>query len=560
VNERIHTQVRPEQKASSFAPTRSRLLQRKCACGATPGVDGECAECRSQRLLGSQRPSGSQSGPSEVPPVVHEVLASPGQALDAAARGFMEPRFGHDFSKLRVHTDAKAAESAQAVNALAYTVGHDVVFGAMEYAPQSVEGRRLLAHELAHVVQQQHSGDPTNLTIGPSEGVLEHEADRAASDVAAGEIVARLSTSSTSRSVQRRGGGSVGVVPQPVGTQLPVQPNPNSPKEMYERSQLYGAQRRLGMKGLADPIPTFQSGGSPPDFITKTDRTHKTALLSGREVETPTYQLHVLDAIEYWTEQADNDDDILRVVGIYMPDVLHTLVPGAPPTLGALDPDFISFLDPGGKHRLAAWNRGLEKRKKRLAPKPAPSVTPQQAPSMTPMPEPRKGNKTLTVVKRGARRNQCSKDPSPYPLPIKWPSFLPYPDDPTGLVRTPGDFREDEAMGGRGPEQRRMNDQIVAARRGRVLMPPPRPCDPAVTGDESRWNTPYDAHHRHPLFLGGFDVRDNLCALEADLHQRGHPLLNNQMEFLPDYMEEGICSGYLTHHPALQTYMIVGEK
>jgi hypothetical protein len=481
----------------------------------------------------------------------------------------MEPRFGHDFSKLRVHTDAKAAESAQAMNALAYTVGHDVVFGAAEYPPQSVEGRRLLAHELAHVVQQQqHSGNPTTLMIGPSDSVLEHEADRAASDVAAGGIVARLSASSTSRSVQRKGGGSVGVVPQPVGTQLPVQPDPDSPKVMYERSQLYGARRRLGMLALQDPLPTLQSGGSPPDFITKTDRTQQRYALGGRYVETPTYQLHVLDAIEYWTEQAANDDDILMVVRVYMPDVLRTLVPDAPPTADAVDIRLLESIDPGGKARLAAWNRGLEKRKKRLEPKPAPSVTPQQAPSvtpqqspsMTPMPELRPGIKLRTVVKRGARRNQCSKEPSPYPLPIKWPSFLPYPDDPTGLVRTPGDLREDEAMGGRGPEQRRMYNQIVAARQGRRLMPPPRPCDPAVERDESRWNTPYDAHHRHPLFLGGFDVPANLCALEADLHQRGHPLLNNQMEFLPDYMEEGICSGYLTHHPALQTYMIVGEK
>jgi hypothetical protein len=67
----------------------------------------------------------------------------------------MEPRFGHDFSGVRVHTDAQAAESARAVNALAYTVGRDVVFGAGQFAPQSPAGRRLMAHELTHVVQQQ---------------------------------------------------------------------------------------------------------------------------------------------------------------------------------------------------------------------------------------------------------------------------------------------------------------------------------------------------------------------------------------------------------------------
>src|SRR5688572_11541831 len=67
---------------------------------------------------------------SSVPPIVHDVLRSSGQSLDANTRAFMEPRFGHDFSGVRVHADAQAAESARAVSALAYTVGRDVVFGA----------------------------------------------------------------------------------------------------------------------------------------------------------------------------------------------------------------------------------------------------------------------------------------------------------------------------------------------------------------------------------------------------------------------------------------------
>ena len=89
-----------------------------------------------------------------VPPILHDVLNSSGQQLDAGTRAFMEPRFGHDFSQVRVHTDEKAAESAQAVNALAYTVGRDVVFGEGRYEPETSQGRRLLAHELTHVLQQ----------------------------------------------------------------------------------------------------------------------------------------------------------------------------------------------------------------------------------------------------------------------------------------------------------------------------------------------------------------------------------------------------------------------
>jgi Domain of unknown function (DUF4157) len=75
-------------------------------------------------------------------------------------RAFMEPCFRHDFSRVRVHTDARAAQSARTVNALAYTVGRDVVFGAGEYAPDTRKGSRLLAHELTHVVQQ--AGGTTN--------------------------------------------------------------------------------------------------------------------------------------------------------------------------------------------------------------------------------------------------------------------------------------------------------------------------------------------------------------------------------------------------------------
>src|SRR5215472_11905294 len=85
------------------------------------------------------------------PTTVHDVLSSPGQPLDAGTRSFMESRFEHDFSKVRVHTDEKAAESARTLNALAYTSGQDVVFGKRQYAPETATGQRLLAHELMHV-------------------------------------------------------------------------------------------------------------------------------------------------------------------------------------------------------------------------------------------------------------------------------------------------------------------------------------------------------------------------------------------------------------------------
>ena len=141
----------------ALRPSQGVVLQRKCACGGTSESEGECAECKAKREGALQRRVANQGAPAaanSIPPIVHNVLNSPGQSLDAGTRAFMEPRFGYDFSQVRVHTDAKAAESARAVNALAYTVGRNVVFGIGQYAPGTTMGRKLLTHELTHVVQQ----------------------------------------------------------------------------------------------------------------------------------------------------------------------------------------------------------------------------------------------------------------------------------------------------------------------------------------------------------------------------------------------------------------------
>ena len=116
-------------------------------------------ECKSAKpagptLVGRRRAAPGTSGSLEAPPVVHDVLASAGQPLDAATREFFSARFGHDFANVRVHADAESAESARSVSALAYTVGSHVVFGVGQYSPGTRAGQELLAHELTHVVQQ----------------------------------------------------------------------------------------------------------------------------------------------------------------------------------------------------------------------------------------------------------------------------------------------------------------------------------------------------------------------------------------------------------------------
>lgn len=160
-------------------------LQRKCACEEE---DHPCEECAAKGKLQRATDAGAASpasGSAEAPQIVHDVLRSQGHPLDAGTRSFMEPRFGHDFSGVRVYSDSHAAESARAVNALAYTVGSNVVFGAGQYAPGREGGQRLLAHELAHVVQQS-AGDVSiqnKLAVGATGDAAELEAEAVADSI-----------------------------------------------------------------------------------------------------------------------------------------------------------------------------------------------------------------------------------------------------------------------------------------------------------------------------------------------------------------------------------------
>lgn len=121
------------------------------------------------------------------------VLSSPGHPLDADTRQYMEPRFGQDFSRVRVHHDSDAHQSAAALRADAFTVGEQIVFSAGQFAPRSQAGRLLLAHELAHVVQQRRAGVVLTQRQAVSEGPAPTGADLRAPKAGIGE---RLSLSS----------------------------------------------------------------------------------------------------------------------------------------------------------------------------------------------------------------------------------------------------------------------------------------------------------------------------------------------------------------------------
>lgn len=125
---------------------------------AGPALSRKCSACEDKdeasRLWRKAAGAAHGADGAAAPPIVHQALRGGGQPLDPASRAFMETRFDHDFSAVRLHTDTLAQQSARAVGARAYTVGGDIVFGAGAFSPASDSGRRLIAHELAHVVQQ----------------------------------------------------------------------------------------------------------------------------------------------------------------------------------------------------------------------------------------------------------------------------------------------------------------------------------------------------------------------------------------------------------------------
>jgi hypothetical protein len=197
-----NSSVKSQPFSSSLSP--GLLLQRKCACGGSvsSSLTGECEECKNKRLqtklsIGAsndpleqeadrvadqvlatsahpavsgttpriQRNTAQTSEEADTAPAsVDRVLASSGRPLDPALQQDMGNRFSYDFSRVRVHSGATAEQSARDVNANAYTVGHNIVFGAGQYSPGAQEGRRLLAHELTHVVQQGESHAPSSAT------------------------------------------------------------------------------------------------------------------------------------------------------------------------------------------------------------------------------------------------------------------------------------------------------------------------------------------------------------------------------------------------------------
>ncbi len=219
------SQIQSEQKRPSMLARTPSSVLRRAAINATPV-------------------------PDEVPPIVREVLRSPGRPLEAETRTRMEPQFGYDFSGVRVHADTRAAESARAVDALAYTVGRDVVFGAGQYVPHTAEGERLVAHELTHVVQQRGQA-PAALGIAPAQDEFEREATSVAQDLDSGGLHAGPGL--TSPALQRQPTPADDKKKAPGAKEVTTQPQPQPiPKlEIRKDITLPQAEKKEGLEKTA---------------------------------------------------------------------------------------------------------------------------------------------------------------------------------------------------------------------------------------------------------------------------------------------------------------------
>ncbi len=537
----------------SYTPVQTGLLQRQCTCGQHTIAGEECEECRKKREGTIQRAAVSAAPVNAVPPSVHEVLSSSGQPLDAETRSFMEPRFGHDFSQVRVHTGAKAAESAKSVNALAYTVGRDIVFGVGQYAPGTNEGKQLLAHELTHIIQQQGTAriqyvkaeDNRNEKLDEAIALVQHALDSA-------DFLTKASK------------GEEGNLTTPVVNEDQIQILQNALSNLLakgsgkvDEDQIQILQNALSnllaLKGsgkvdeiwdIVKPILAVTERGGDIEKMMEMQRkgtegeegdvfeseaelvAHR--VMKGEIVGEPTYQ--VSNRYSGPILQRQQPEAARQVV---------EAARGMPHPAGKL-----VLLVVAGLVLLAYEIYELSRSR----------PTPQPQPQPQPQPE------------KPRRRERCRNEPTDDPLPIKWPRELPdhIGIGEPGLERKYHDSDAEEVEGAeqRGRPQSELAKKIKEAReltrdQKRPTLPEPLCFDDLEHKDP---NAIYDAHHIQPLYLGGKEQEYNLCALRQEYHGPGHPKLNDQKEFLDMYLLSGICSSFLYDHPEGQKYTIVDYK
>jgi hypothetical protein len=190
------TQAKPTATTDT-SPASATRQKKKCKCASHSSSHATCLACAAQAKAFQRKPYGAIPN-LPLASIVDEVLATRGRPMDERTRAFMQDRFAHDFTQVRLHSDAQAAQSARAIQAHAYTVGNHIVLGRQDFDPATPAGAGLLAHELTHVVQVSRYQDarcrtsfndePEPLLSDPSQAA-ETEAESASRQALRGESV-----------------------------------------------------------------------------------------------------------------------------------------------------------------------------------------------------------------------------------------------------------------------------------------------------------------------------------------------------------------------------------
>lgn len=343
MSEQVIAQTRPQPL--QVQPVEHSVLQR-CSNGV------ECAGCKAKREQrereGKLQRAAVNAAPTPangVPPIVHTVLNSPGHALDSGTRTFMESRFGHDFSSVRVHTGDQASESARSVNALAYTVGQNIVFGSGQYQPETMRGKRLLAHELTHVVQQ-HTGIgrtmiPETLEMTPPSDTTEREAEHVANAVMNAHPFTPVSRAVNTLAMQKQDAGT-------------TSPDAGQPGQSSQSSQSTGKDADAGAPGGdAGPAAQGDAGAGAGATDAGTSEGEAGQPQSAQQTQQPTCQPKALSRKDYLATQGTTQDDfgLTSLSGNVTYPVLHvTPVKGGvkvDPTDAQLPPITSVYTGPG---------------------------------------------------------------------------------------------------------------------------------------------------------------------------------------------------------------------
>jgi len=421
-----------------------------------------------QRIVARQAPRAvasaepGRSMPPHEAPAIRRQLGS-GRALEPETRERMESGFHADFSEVRVHDDERAARASDALGARAFTLGQDVAFGSGEYRPHTPGGDFLIAHELAHTLQQR--GGAWTASEARAVPALEQQADRAASAALSEQQAAPPGLSSSPLGVQR--------------------------------------------------LPVVVAGA-----IVVAEATPEIIIVA--EVATVSTEVVVVEGALVTTAE------LAPVVMEAAPAALEVALPAVEAAAPIVETAATTT---------AATSTA------------ATATTVAVAATATTL-----SSDSPTSEEEEEEQGRCNSYPAPVPLPIAWPVELPeIAFSMRLLVRTPSaglEWYADE----RSAPQRQLQQEINRSRD--ALLPVPSPC----SGFDIDPNTPCDAHHIQPLYLGGEESEYNLCALETLTHHRGHSRLDNQTGFLDVYEQYGICSPFLSRHPEGQMYEVVAEK